>query len=55
MYMYVCMYVYIYTNIYIYICSRFGELANKIGLDEFADIIDSPPPGTDEVSVTCLF
>uniref|UniRef100_A0A7S0W1Q8 ArsA/GET3 Anion-transporting ATPase-like domain-containing protein n=1 Tax=Hemiselmis tepida TaxID=464990 RepID=A0A7S0W1Q8_9CRYP len=29
--------------------SRFGSLASKIGLDEFADILESPPPGVDEV------
>ena len=29
--------------------SRFGELSAKLGLDEFADLIQSPPPGTDEV------
>jgi len=29
--------------------SKLGEIANKIGLDEFADIIENPPPGTDEV------
>jgi len=29
--------------------SRFGELSAKLGLDEFADLIQSPPPGVDEV------
>lgn len=29
--------------------SRFGELSSQLGLDEFADLIQSPPPGVDEV------
>ena len=28
---------------------RLGELGNKIGLDEFAELLENPPPGTDEV------
>ncbi|KAJ1487130.1 anion-transporting ATPase-domain-containing protein, partial [Baffinella frigidus] len=28
---------------------RLGDLGSKIGLDEFADILENPPPGTDEV------
>jgi len=29
--------------------SKLGELASKIGLDEFADLLENPPPGIDEV------
>lgn len=29
--------------------SRFGSLSEKLGLDEFADLLQSPPPGVDEV------
>jgi len=29
--------------------SKLGELAAKIGLDEFADLLENPPPGIDEV------